>query len=115
MEKLELIKYILLWIFIFVIGSLIVSAIIYPNSLNNLKVSLNKFSGKIKATESIDMEMSCTEAKIGAKFMVNSMLSGTMDEEDIIVADCIDFCKKKKNMTYSSWGCPNDKWTCYCK
>ena len=100
------------WLAIFIIGSLIVSAIINPQVYDTLESKYNKIIDsigfhrtKIIASNNNDEPYKCSEIELGAAFFRVS---------DIKESGCRQLCGKK-NMTFTSFNCDKDILTCYCK
>ncbi|MEK6933836.1 MAG: hypothetical protein AABW75_03100 [Nanoarchaeota archaeon] len=98
-------------IFVFVIGGLIISFLINPSILGDLRRGVTNFFGTLNNEKQIDMHLSCQDAKFAAE--VGSGWFGA-NKESILEYDCSNACKKV-NMSYSSWGCNNNNYTCFCK
>ena len=98
-------KTILLWSFIILIGYLIISFLFFPIHFQKIKNTFSQAEGRFVNEEAIDMNHNCD---------FRSVEFFGYEKEDIIKLDCTNACNKK-GLTYVSYGCPKNKFTCYCK
>ncbi len=96
---------ILFWAIITLIGYVVISSIFFPVHFQKIQNSFSEVGGRISYETSIDMGVDCDFSSVeffGYK------------KEDVIKFDCNRVCKER-DLLYSSYGCPNDIFTCYCK
>lgn len=99
----EILK-IFLWILGLAIGYLLISFLFFPVNFQKIQNTFSEAEGRFANKESIDMGTDC-DFKSVEFFGYN--------KEDIIKLDCTNACDKK-GLTYISYGCPQDRFTCYC-
>ncbi len=97
-------KEIILWIIIIVAIYLLISFLFSPIHFRNIKNAFSKAEGRLHSRESIDMNHNCD---------FRSVEFFGYEKEDIIKLDCTNACDKK-GLSYISYGCPSDRFTCYC-
>lgn len=95
---------IFLWIVIILVGYVIITFIFFPTQFRDISNAFSQAEGRIVHKEAIDMNHNCDFSS--AEFFGYS-------KKDVIKADCTNACNKKE-LTYISYGCPSDKFTCYC-
>ncbi len=94
----------LFWILIISIGYLLISFLFFPIHFQNIKNTFSQAGGRVASSESIDMGTSCDFR--GVEFF-------GYDVKDMIKLDCENACGRE-DLSYSSYGCPKNKFTCYC-
>jgi hypothetical protein len=122
----------MLWLFVFVVGSLIVTFLVSPNSFQNFKSNINNIivpltSNVIKNnsyTPLIPSQMSEYNPGGDSQYMsqylhnlfacssleASGQMSGISDAKAI---QCEEACGKR-NMNYRYYSCDKDVLTCYC-
>ena len=115
-----MIKEILLWLFIFIVGSLIVNFIINPSDFDSfkdsIKDSLPEIKNNIKEDSKIELNKenfkkintmtSCALSELVAK-------NNRMSKEEIKETECKLRCGVI-SLDYNSFECVKDKLYCYC-
>lgn len=97
-------KKIFFWILIILVGYLILSFLFSPIQFQKIKNTFSQAEGRISSREAVDMNHNCDFSSV--EFF-------GYDPKDIIKLDCTDACNER-DLTYVSYGCPKDKFTCYC-
>jgi hypothetical protein len=110
------------WLFIFIVGSLIVSFIIQPDSFDEFKNSVGNVISNVfsdKQTEKLNysnyVKVNITTAfGMGSCSVIESLaeqegMSGETNKKRL----CTYYCGEN-NMEYGFYECKLDKFTCYC-
>ena len=131
----KIIGQVIFWLFIFIVGSLIVTFLISPNSFNNFKDNVKSiFQKKIVQTTNYDiktikdnqineievLKQDYEEVKIPSDWGMNrcSVIEALADQNGISENTnkkrlCTFFCGQN-NMEYGYFNCITDKFYCYC-
>jgi len=115
------IKDILIWLGVFIVGSLIVSFLIYPESFDSFKENINskfsniKLKSTINTTRLVPSEMD--EYDFWAQWYKSCAGVESIGESAGISNPKQKTCREacgKRNMKYSSYSCEKDLFVCYC-
>jgi hypothetical protein len=118
------IRKVLMWLFIFIVGSLILTFLVSPNSFQNFKSNVNNIitpltSNVVKNTSYIELIPS-QMSEYGTYYQ--SLYKSCADIEaigqsegvsDLRMTACQEACGKR-NMNYGYYSCDKDLLTCYC-
>jgi len=118
---------VILWLFVFVVGSLIVTFLVSPNSFQNFKSNINNVivpltSNVIKNNSYTPLipsqmeEYNLYDSQFTKNLFTcssleaNGQANGVSDAKEIL---CEEACGKR-NMNYGYYSCDKDLLTCYC-
>lgn len=94
------------WIVIIIAALLIVPQILHPDTVRDIRNYIQtNIIEKIVYKEGIDMGITCSEIDDAKGFLNNDFIKRT---------DCLKECAAYDSYD-ASWGCPENRFTCYCK
>jgi len=110
-----MIKEIIVWIFIFIVGSLIVSFLIYPNSFYLFKENIRDMFQGIKSNDILYNQDNLLKIKDTTDCSVIEMVArseglGKIELKEML---CKNICGKE-SLDYYNFECDKDKLYCYC-
>ena len=129
-------KYVLTWLFIFIVGGLIVSFLISPNSLDSFKENARSIAGKVTdSSENIKQSVTKTATlkdnleieeqkdnfkeidliyRTSCSVIETASRAQGLNIEQVKENQCIFWCGQEK-MDYHHFGCITDTLHCFCK
>lgn len=110
---------ILIWLGIFIVGSLVVTFLVSPESFQSFKYNVKSTTdnfidsfkdreqvGTLEDMEEIDTKISCFQIEIGVDYY-------GIDDKDLKEQECKNQCAQRI-MKYEDFKCEVDKLYCYC-